>query len=94
SSVSTRQQFLQTLPANLWWVAILAYGEGWHNNHHAHPAVAPAGHKWWEFDITWWSIRMLRAVGLAWDVKDKLPVGRAADETDMAEIEKLDAVPA
>jgi len=58
---------------NLWWVAILAYGEGWHNNHHAHPAVAPAGHKWWEFDITWWSIRALRALGLAYDVKDKIP---------------------
>ena len=79
---------------NLWWVAILAYGEGWHNNHHAHPAVAPAGHKWWEFDITWWSIKLLRAVGLAYDVKDKLPQGRSADETEMAEIEKVDAVAA
>lgn len=67
---------------NLWWVAVLAYGEGWHNNHHAHPAIAPAGHKWWEFDITWWSIKALRAVGLAYDVKDKLPTGRAADESD------------
>ncbi|MBT4866880.1 MAG: acyl-CoA desaturase [Planctomycetaceae bacterium] len=58
---------------NLWWVAILAYGEGWHNNHHAHPSVAPAGHRWWEFDITWWSIKALRAVGLAYNVKDKIP---------------------
>lgn len=50
---------------NLWWTAIIAYGEGWHNNHHAHPNVAPAGHKWWEVDITWWSIQVLRALGLA-----------------------------
>lgn len=71
---------------NLWWVAILAYGEGWHNNHHAHPAVAPAGHKWWEFDITWWSIRLLKLVGQAYDVKDRLPKGRGADETEMPEI--------
>jgi stearoyl-CoA desaturase (delta-9 desaturase) len=72
---------------NLWWVAILAYGEGWHNNHHAHPAIAPAGHKWWELDITWWSIRLLKAVGLAWDVRDRLPQGRAADDVrDMQEI--------
>jgi fatty-acid desaturase len=63
---------------NLWWVAVLAYGEGWHNNHHAHPAVAPAGHKWWEFDVTWWSIKALRAVGLAYDVKDRVPEGRGA----------------
>ena len=48
---------------NLWWVAVLAYGEGWHNNHHANPSVAPAGHRWWEVDITWWSIRMLEMVG-------------------------------
>jgi stearoyl-CoA desaturase (delta-9 desaturase) len=58
---------------NLWWVAILAYGEGWHNNHHAHPSVAPAGHKWWEVDITWWAIKALRVTGLAYDVKTKVP---------------------
>ncbi len=58
---------------NLWWVAILAFGEGWHNNHHAHPSIAPAGHRWWEFDMTWWVIKALRAVGLATDVKDKIP---------------------
>jgi stearoyl-CoA desaturase (delta-9 desaturase) len=58
---------------NLWWVALLAYGEGWHNNHHAHPSVAPAGHRWWEVDMTWWVIRSLRAVGLAYDVKDRIP---------------------
>lgn len=63
---------------NLWWVAVLAYGEGWHNNHHAHPSVAPAGHKWWEVDITWWSIRFLRGIGQAYEVNDKLPTGTAA----------------
>ncbi|MCA9076217.1 MAG: fatty acid desaturase [Planctomycetaceae bacterium] len=58
---------------NLWWVAILAYGEGWHNNHHAHPATARAGHKWWEFDPTWYAIKTLRALGLAYDVNDRNP---------------------
>src|ERR671932_356668 len=33
---------------NLWWAALLTYGEGWHNNHHAHPHVAKAGQRWWE----------------------------------------------
>lgn len=55
---------------NLWWVAILAYGEGWHNNHHAIPRLAQHGHKWWEFDITYEVIRLLRAVGLAKNVVD------------------------
>jgi stearoyl-CoA desaturase (delta-9 desaturase) len=50
---------------NLWWAALLTYGEGWHNNHHAHPNVAKAGWKWWELDITWWAIQALRTAGLA-----------------------------
>jgi stearoyl-CoA desaturase (delta-9 desaturase) len=50
---------------NLWWAAILTYGEGWHNNHHAAPNVAKAGLKWWEIDMTWWAIQSLRTLGLA-----------------------------
>ena len=55
---------------NNWWVAILSYGEGWHNNHHAYPRMAPHGHKWWEIDMTFMAIRALQFVGLAWDVVD------------------------
>jgi stearoyl-CoA desaturase (delta-9 desaturase) len=55
---------------NLWWVAIVAYGEGWHNNHHALPRLAQHGHKWWEFDPTFQVIRLLRACGLAKNVVD------------------------
>ncbi len=58
---------------NLWWVAVLSYGEGWHNNHHAHPTFARAGHKWWEIDMTWYAIRTLQFLGLAYDVDDRLP---------------------
>lgn len=50
---------------NLWWAAILAYGEGWHNNHHAYPNVAPAGRTWWQVDVTWWAIQLLQRLGLA-----------------------------
>jgi stearoyl-CoA desaturase (delta-9 desaturase) len=50
---------------NLWWAALLTYGEGWHNNHHAHPHVAKAGLKWWEIDMTWWAISILEMLGLA-----------------------------
>jgi len=50
---------------NLWWAAILTYGEGWHNNHHARPRVAPAGLRWWEVDPTWWAIQLLERLGLA-----------------------------
>lgn len=50
---------------NLWWAALLTYGEGWHNNHHAHPNVAKAGQRWWEIDMTWWAIQALNTLGLA-----------------------------
>jgi sn-2 palmitoyl-lipid 9-desaturase len=62
---------------NLWWVALFAYGEGWHNNHHAHPRLARAGHRWWEVDMTWWSIKFLRAIGQATDVDDRVPAVNA-----------------
>ncbi|WP_448527159.1 acyl-CoA desaturase [Parathermosynechococcus lividus] len=53
---------------NLWWAAILTYGEGWHNNHHAYPHVAKAGWRWWEIDVTWWAIWILKTLGLARNV--------------------------
>jgi fatty-acid desaturase len=53
---------------NLWWVAILAWGEGWHNNHHAYQRVASQGHRWWEIDVTYWCILLMEKLGLAWDV--------------------------
>src|SRR4029079_12029909 len=46
-------------------VGILAFGEGWHNNHHADPRSARHGHQWWEFDLSWLTIRLLMFLGLA-----------------------------
>ncbi len=54
---------------NCWWVALLVYGEGWHNNHHAFQYSARHGLKWWEIDITWMTIQVLQTFGLAQDVK-------------------------
>jgi stearoyl-CoA desaturase (delta-9 desaturase) len=50
------------------FVGIISNGEGWHNNHHAQPRAARHGHRWWEFDLTWITIKVLRSVGLVWDV--------------------------
>ncbi|MGQ0633495.1 MAG: acyl-CoA desaturase [Planctomycetaceae bacterium] len=60
---------------NLWWVALVSYGEGWHNNHHAHQRLAVHGHRWWEVDVTYMVIRLLKATGLATKVQDRLPEG-------------------
>ena len=53
------------LSRNCWWVALLSFGEGWHNNHHAHPASARHGLRWFEFDLTWQHVRLLKRFGLA-----------------------------
>ncbi|MGC4005141.1 MAG: fatty acid desaturase [Pirellulales bacterium] len=53
---------------NLWWVGLLAFGEGWHNNHHAYQRMAKHGHRWWEVDVTYWAILGMEKVGLAWNV--------------------------
>jgi stearoyl-CoA desaturase (delta-9 desaturase) len=50
---------------NNWWVALLTFGEGWHNNHHAHPASARHGLTWAELDLTWLQIQLLAWLGIA-----------------------------
>ena len=54
---------------NNWWVAVLTGGEGWHNNHHAHPVSARHGLKWYEIDPNFWGIWILSKLGLARKVK-------------------------
>ena len=51
------------------FTAVFAAGEGWHNNHHRYQRAARNGFYWWEFDPTWYVIRAMKAVGLAWDVQ-------------------------
>jgi sn-1 stearoyl-lipid 9-desaturase len=62
---------------NCWWVGLLTWGEGWHNNHHAFPFSARHGMQWYELDPTWLVIKLLRAVGLARDVKVPTPAMKA-----------------
>ena len=54
---------------NSWWVAMLSFGEGWHNNHHAHPTSARHGLAWYEFDPSWLLIKVLKAFGVAKAIK-------------------------
>jgi len=63
---------------NCWWVALLTYGEGWHNNHHAYPRSARQGLRWWEIDMTWWMVRVLEFLGLARRIKLPPATGPAA----------------
>jgi stearoyl-CoA desaturase (delta-9 desaturase) len=51
------------------WLALLTFGEGWHNNHHFFPGTARQGFRWWEVDLTWYGLRALAALGLVRDLK-------------------------
>jgi stearoyl-CoA desaturase (delta-9 desaturase) len=50
-------------------IAFLSFGEGWHNNHHAHPTSARHGLKWNEFDMNWLTIKLLEKLGLAKQIR-------------------------
>lgn len=60
-------------------VAVLTFGEGWHNNHHRFSSAANAGMRWWEIDMFYWVILLFEAMGLIWDVK-RMKHGRLLDE--------------
>jgi len=54
---------------NCWWVALMSFGEGWHNNHHAFPFSARHGLRWFEIDVTWWHVKLLGFLRLADRIK-------------------------
>jgi len=51
------------------WLALLTFGEGWHNNHHFFPGSARQGFRWWEVDLTWYGLKLMQSLGLIWDLK-------------------------
>ncbi|MBC7798679.1 MAG: fatty acid desaturase [Pyrinomonadaceae bacterium] len=63
---------------NNFWIAILTFGEGWHNNHHAHPSSAQHGLAWYEFDQNWLTIKLFEKLGWAKQIRvakiDDVPV--------------------
>jgi stearoyl-CoA desaturase (delta-9 desaturase) len=69
------------------WVALVTFGEGWHNNHHAHPRAARHGVAWYEIDINWWGIRTLQLLGLAKDIK-LIDVTKRAAASESAALRK------
>lgn len=62
---------------NLWWVGLLSFGEGWHNNHHAFQSSAAHGLRWWEVDATYWTIRLLSMFRLAYNIRTPHPQDKA-----------------
>jgi stearoyl-CoA desaturase (delta-9 desaturase) len=55
---------------NNWWLAVITLGEGWHNNHHAYMASTRQGFRWWEFDPTYYALRVLSWARVVWDLNE------------------------
>lgn len=51
------------------WLALLTFGEGWHNNHHFCPGTVRQGFRWWEIDLTWYGLKLMACLGLVHDLK-------------------------
>ena len=69
---------------NNWVVAMLTMGEGWHNNHHAFPSSARHGLGRLQIDASWWTIKLLEKMGLAWNVR--LPDRDQLERRKLAEV--------
>jgi stearoyl-CoA desaturase (delta-9 desaturase) len=68
-TIGRRRYATRDQSRNNWWLALLTFGEGWHNNHHHFPGSARQGFYWWEVDITYYVLRALAATGLVWNLK-------------------------
>jgi stearoyl-CoA desaturase (delta-9 desaturase) len=69
---------------NTWWVALITFGEGWHNNHHAHPTSARHGLAWYEFYLSWMQIKLLKVIGIARRIQVASVHTRLASEKEAA----------
>ena len=65
----SRRFATKDLSTNNWLVAMFTFGEGWHNNHHAHPTSARHGLRWYELDLNWYGIWILKRLGLAKEIR-------------------------
>lgn len=63
------------------FLALLTFGEGWHNNHHHYPATARQGFMWWEIDLTYYLLKLMEKLGIIWDVRG---VPKTVLERDLA----------
>jgi stearoyl-CoA desaturase (Delta-9 desaturase) len=58
---------------NNWWLSIITMGEGWHNNHHAYQSSTRQGFRWYEFDPTYYVLKVLSWLRIVWDLRSPPP---------------------
>jgi stearoyl-CoA desaturase (Delta-9 desaturase) len=67
--IGSRRYATRDASRNNWWLALVTFGEGWHNNHHHYPASARQGFFWWEVDLSWWGLQLLAKAGVVRDLR-------------------------
>ena len=71
------------------WLALLTFGEGWHNNHHHYQSAARQGFRWYEIDVSYYLLKALAAAGLVWDLRSPpAPVVRSEQRLRRAVVER------
>jgi fatty-acid desaturase len=95
-SWGTRRFATRDDSTNSWWVALVSWGEGWHNNHHAHPTSARHGLMWYEIDFNWYAICIMNKFGLARQIRrakiseqqrpEDAPLPATASQTDLVSV--------
>jgi len=74
---------------NSLWLALLTFGEGWHNNHHHYQSAARQGFRWYEVDVSFYLLKALAAAGLVWDLRSPpAPVVRSEQRLRRAVVER------
>lgn len=92
--VGSRRYAVRDTSRNNVWLALLTFGEGWHNNHHRYPGSARQGFYWWEIDLTYYGLRALAALGLIQDLRPVPEAIRAGGRTPHPEQEDQAGGPA
>jgi len=80
--IGTRRFATPDNSRNNWWLAIITFGEGWHNNHHFSMSSCRQGFKWWEVDFTYMGLRLLSFLGIARDLRPFRAVEPKVQEAD------------
>jgi hypothetical protein len=73
-------------------IGLISNGEGYHNNHHAQPRSASHGMRWWEFDVSYLTIRCFETVGLVWDVVRPRPIVEQRIDDQLQEPDGVKAI--
>jgi stearoyl-CoA desaturase (delta-9 desaturase) len=81
----TRPFETEDLSRNNWFLALITLGEGWHNNHHRYPGSARNGFLWWEIDLTFYVLSLMKTLGLIWDLRSP-PEELLAQRTAAAQV--------